>query len=427
MEKIKIEIEHLGSIRDSEIELSPVMIFSGESGLGKSYLAILCHYFFDVLVNNARINGFIKEQGLNFSRMRQSLNGIGEAFYLSKKDLESWLSKDAVQYLRYMLNNDTMSASVHVSLPSAIEDSISIDVEEEMIGIENNEEVYIKLSALGLTYRVTEEALNDESPFAFLLRFGLIHKIFGNHLALTDTYVFPPSRGPVLTEDVVPRTGLYEKFKFGLLKIDRYKAHPETVDAGLVELLKSVLGGNVGRKDGKYVYTVSNTELPISAAAASIREIAPIAMLIERTDISRIAMLIEEPEAHLHPLKQRMMADVVSLLCNGGAYMQITTHSDYFLRRLNELIGLRRIRMKFPDNYQHICQELRISPELDIHYDRVGAYLLKRNSDGTSTIEKQDIDDGVPFASFSEAIDESLKFRYRISEYLEGDESCRGI
>lgn len=427
MEKIKIEIEHLGSIRDSEIELSPVMIFSGESGLGKSYLAILCHYFFEVLVNNARINSFIREQGLNFSMMKQSLNGTGEAFSLSKSELENWLSKDVVQYLRYMLNNDTMSVSVRISLPSAIEDSIAIGVEEEIIGIENSEEVYVKLSALGLTYRVTEEALNDESPFAFLLRFGLIRKIFGNFQALNDTYVFPPSRGPVLTEDVLPRTGMYEKFKFGLLKIDRYKAHPETVDASLVELLKKVLDGNVCRKDGKYIYTVSSAELPISAAAASIREIAPIAMLIERTDISKIAMLIEEPEAHLHPLKQRMMADVVSLLCNGGAYMQITTHSDYFLRRFNELIGLRKIRVKFPDDYSQICQELGISPDLDIQYDRVGAYLLKRNDDGTSTIEKQDIEDGVPFASFSEAIDESLKFRYRISEYLESDERCRGI
>ena len=67
---------------------------------------------------------------------------------------------------------------------------------------------------------------------------------------------------------------------------------------------------------------------------------------MERTDISKVAMLIEEPEAHLHPIKQRMIADIISFFVNAGTYMQITTHSDYFLRRLNELINLKKISQR---------------------------------------------------------------------------------
>jgi hypothetical protein len=33
-----------------------------------------------------------------------------------------------------------------------------------------------------------------------------------------------------------------------------------------------------------------------------------------------------------------MVADIVAAFVTAGASMQITTHSDYFLRRINELI-----------------------------------------------------------------------------------------
>jgi len=44
MDKIKIVVHSLGKIRDAEIEISPLTIFCGDSGLGKSYLAMLVHY-----------------------------------------------------------------------------------------------------------------------------------------------------------------------------------------------------------------------------------------------------------------------------------------------------------------------------------------------------------------------------------------------
>lgn len=55
MECIKVRIHQLGRIRDSEILVSPLMVFSGEVGLGKSYLALLCHYFFELLISTNRL------------------------------------------------------------------------------------------------------------------------------------------------------------------------------------------------------------------------------------------------------------------------------------------------------------------------------------------------------------------------------------
>lgn len=423
MQKIKLVINKLGAIENSEIEISPIMIFSGDSGLGKSYLAILCHYFFEVLLNHKRLDSFIKENGWDFSEMRPSFRDSGRAFIFKKNALEAWLAEDAVRYLRHMLNNIAMSPSIEVHLPSSIDDEISVLYEEEAVKLQENVETYIKLMTLDLVYSVKDgDSLYSESPFAFILRYGLMEKILGNFKALSDSFVFPPSRGPVLTEEIIPITGLYEKYKIGLTKIDKSLPHADSVDQRLVSLLRRVLEGDVARKEGKYVYTINDEELPISAAAASIREIAPLALLIERMDTSKLVMLIEEPEAHLHPLKQRMMADIISILCKGGAYMQITTHSDYFLRRLNELIGLKRIHDEYPERYESICEELEMDPDMEFPVDRLSAYLLKRRNDGSSYIEEQNVEDGIPFASFSEAIDRSLKNRVRIFDYLNGED-----
>ncbi len=74
--------------------------------------------------------------------------------------------------------------------------------------------------------------------------------------------------------------------------------------------------------------------MPVSAAAASVRELGAIYLMLKNIDISVSSILVEEPEAHLHSSKQRLMADVLTVMSNIGASIQITTHSDYFLRRI---------------------------------------------------------------------------------------------
>lgn len=421
MDTIKITIKELGAIKDSVVELAPVMVFSGESGLGKSYLAMLCHYFYDMLLDDSRIDRFFKEKGWVYSEMQEGFKGSGIAVTIDKKELEDWIAKDAIQYLTYMLNNSNFTGDISVELPSSVENQITISFEEEISGLMNNEDVYVKLSALKLIYRAKDETIGSESPFAILLRFGLINSMLGDFKAIKETYVFPPSRGPVLTEEVAPRTGLYEKFKNDLVKINRIPPHPEEADKDLIALLRNVLEGSVRRTSDNYQYTFNGKEIPISAAAASIREIAPLAMLVERTDIKNAVMMIEEPEAHLHPLKQRMMADIMSVMNNGGAYMQITTHSDYFLRRLNELISLKRLHenCQNEEEFDKICENVGIDKRLEFDYSRLAAYLLVRREDGSSFVEKQSLEDGIPFASFSKAIDDSLQSRYKLNKYAE--------
>ncbi len=421
MKCIKVRIDQLGRIRDSEILVSPLMVFSGESGLGKSYLALLCHYFFELLINTSRLNHFFVDNNIDFNILSKDFKDVGTALEIKKQDLETWMAKDAILYLRYMLGYDGISGQIEITLPESVPDTMAFTYKNELTGLVDKEEIYTILSLGNLRFRIQEKTQFDESPFAFLLRFVLIDYIFGNYQKLDSTFVLPPSRGPILTEQIIPTTGMYSEFLSDMAGLNRIKPRPDTASEIVLKLFRTILEGEVDKEETTYIYTTNDASMPVSAAAASIREIAPLQILAKKQDVSRCAILVEEPEAHLHPLKQRMMADIIGALSHNGAIMQITTHSDYFLRRLNELIMFAKAKKTTddPDKLRTLSEKVNIVEEMSIDESIIGAYLLRKQADNTSIAVKQDISNGIPFAAFRDAILDNMNYQDILGDYLQ--------
>lgn len=421
MKCIKVRIDQLGRIRDSEILVSPLMVFSGESGLGKSYLALLCHYFFELLINTSRLNHFFVDNNIDFNILSKDFKDVGTALEIKKQDLEAWMAKDAILYLRYMLGYDGISGHIEITLPESVPDTMAFTYKNELTGLVDKEEIYTILSLGNLRFRIQEKTQFDESPFAFLLRFVLIDYIFGNYQKLDSTFVLPPSRGPILTEQIIPTTGMYSEFLSDMAGLNRIKPRPDTASEIVLKLFRTILEGEVDKEETTYIYTTNDASMPVSAAAASIREIAPLQILAKKQDVSRCAILVEEPEAHLHPLKQRMMADIIGALSHNGAIMQITTHSDYFLRRLNELIMFAKAKKTTddPDKLRTLSEKVNIVEDMSIDESIIGAYLLRKQADNTSIAVKQDISNGIPFAAFRDAILDNMNYQDILGDYLQ--------
>ena len=421
MKCIKVRIDQLGRIRDSEILVSPLMVFSGESGLGKSYLALLCHYFFELLINTSRLNHFFVDNNIDFNVLSKDFKDAGTALEIKKQDLEAWMAKDAILYLRYMLGYDGISGQIEITLPESVPDTMAFTYKKELTGLVDKEEIYTILSLGNLRFRIQEKTQFDESPFAFLLRFVLIDYIFGNYQMLDSTFVLPPSRGPILTEQIIPTTGMYLEFLNDMAGLNRIKPRPDTASEIVLKLFRTILEGEVNKEETTYIYTTNDASMPVSAAAASIREIAPLQILAKKQDVSRCAILVEEPEAHLHPLKQRMMADIIGALSHNGAIMQITTHSDYFLRRLNELIMFAKAKKTTddPDKLRTLSEKVNIVEDMSIDESIIGAYLLRKQADNTSIAVKQDISNGIPFAAFRDAILDNMNYQDILGDYLQ--------
>lgn len=421
MKCIKIRIDQLGRIRDSEILVSPLMVFSGESGLGKSYLALLCHYFFELLINTSRLNHFFVDNNIDFNVLSKDFKDAGTALEIKKQDLEAWIAKDAILYLRYMLGYDGISGQIEITLPESVPDTMAFTYKNELTGLVDKEEIYTILSLGNLRFRIQEKTQFDESPFAFLLRFVMIDYIFGNYQMLDSTFVLPPSRGPILTEQIIPTTGMYSEFLNDMAGLNRIKPRPDTASEIVLKLFRTILEGEVNKEETTYIYTTNDASMPVSAAAASIREIAPLQILAKKQDVSRCAILVEEPEAHLHPLKQRMMADIIGALSHNGAIMQITTHSDYFLRRLNELIMFAKAikTVDEPDKLRTLSEKVNIVEDMSIDESIVGAYLLRKQADNTSIAVKQDISNGIPFSAFRDAILDNMNYQDILGDFLQ--------
>lgn len=320
-----------------------------------------------------------------------------------------------------MLGYDGISGQIEITLPESVPDTMAFTYKKELTGLVDKEEIYTILSLGNLRFRIQEKTQFDESPFAFLLRFVLIDYIFGNYQMLDSTFVLPPSRGPILTEQIIPTTGMYSEFLNDMAGLNRIKPRPDTASEIVLKLFRTILEGEVDKEETTYIYTTNDASMPVSAAAASIREIAPLQILAKKQDVSRCAILVEEPEAHLHPLKQRMMADIIGALSHNGAIMQITTHSDYFLRRLNELIMFAKAKKTTddPDKLRTLSEKVNIVEDMSIDESIIGAYLLRKQADNTSIAVKQDISNGIPFAAFRDAILDNMNYQDILGDYLQ--------
>lgn len=423
MDRIKVKINKLGRVANSSIEIAPMMFFSGESGMGKSYLALLSHYFYDVLILSDRVKrleSLFVEYGFDYNEMVKGFHDTGVALTISKQQLEQWMAKDAISYLRFMLNAPKLDGDIEVMLPSSVPAKMPIQYGVAKAGLVNSESREVVLTMGQIGFRVTQSAINDVTPFASIFSAYLTERLYGHIYAIRSTFNMPPSRGPVLSENVTGNSGMYKDFIADVNDMSNVLPNNQQEPQDLMEQLHAIMEGEVRKEDGKYVYLTEGVHMPISAAASSIREIAPLQLLASKVIMGQTAILIEEPEAHLHPNKQRMMADVVGCIHKTGAYVHLTTHSDYFLRRINELILFQR----YADSHSEeevtkLSERTGISTSFSIDGKKTVAYLVERQDDGSSKVVEQNLKNGVPFTSFSDAVRESMRVEDILEEAME--------
>ena len=415
MKSVKIYIKELGAIRDSELYVKPFMIFSGESGLGKSYAAFLVHYFYVILLTQ-RLKLYFSERKYDFSKILEKRKNGDLLLEVQVKDLISWINKDAIAYVGYLIGNEKLDGEVVFGIPYP-NDTIRFEYAEEIVGLDNNEEVYQKVKTDDFVYRIMAGTYDaTATPFVELIKAELMATIFKSYNKLRRTYLMPPSRGALmeLAERPAFRSGMYHEFFDFKAALARPLSKPPVLSDELTDALFDVNDGSLKQVDGKMMYyTKAGAEMPLTAAASSIKEMAPFTLFLSKFSASDSSVLLEEPEAHLHPHRQVKVADLLACAVKEGCHLQITTHSDYLIKRLNNLIKLHLLKHRLNDSqeYKDLLQKWQIKESYVIDPSEMVAYLLERDEDGTSKIRRQDIDiDGeIPFESFYKVIEEDIE------------------
>lgn len=425
MEQIDIIINELGAIRESSLKMKPLMLFSGESGLGKSYAAFLIHYLYFLLSeSNDRLNLFFSDKNYNFESILENVKSGASILSIPKKEVFDWINRDAISYIGYLIGRQDFSGDVEIRIPCDYDDFV-FTYWEELGGLKGQEDMMYRIDLSHFSYSMLSAKFERNSrPFMLLLKAELKDILFGDYKDMGATYLLPPSRGALMEISERPSfvSGMYQEFFDFKNVLSAAMQRPEEVNPSIIECCESVNDGSLNRVDGRIMYKTHGAMMPLTAAASSIKELAPLTLFLNRYSTKGISFLFEEPEAHLHPNRQMKVADMVSCMINEGAHMQITTHSDYLIKRFNNLINLYLLKENIDaDVYGKILQKWKIKDSYLLNPHNVGAYVVKKQEDGTSRIVEQDViaDKEISFDSFYSVIDEDMALSHEIHKFAE--------
>ena len=88
-------------------------------------------------------------------------------------------------------------------------------------------------------------------------------------------------------------------------------------------------------QNGELTFIEENRQTPLSATASGIVNFGILALLLERNILSKgFVLFVDEPEAHLHPAWQVIMAETLFELSRQGVKVVIATHSADILKWL---------------------------------------------------------------------------------------------
>lgn len=189
---------------------------------------------------------------------------------------------------------------------------------------------------------------------------------------------------------------LGEMIEVGVRPYGQFPEHAERLEReilrGAIELQENVSGGYP-----EPVYRSPEGEFPLGRTSSMVSELAPVVLflrhLMQRGDL----LMIEEPEAHLHPQAQVAFAKSLVRLVNAGLSIAMTTHSEFFLQQLNNAMLAAKV-----DNSD--SDKINLEPDMRISTNNVAAYLFRTFEDDGTQVVGLTIDsrEGIPEDSFSE-------------------------
>ena len=217
-----------------------------------------------------------------------------------------------------------------------------------------------------------------------------------------------------LGKSTIPSTGTVSDFISNIITINK--------DNGIFsdiakQLEKELFHGHVTLSDSsknttpEIKYTTKNYAIPLHRTSSTISEIAPFTLYLKHIVGRNSLLIIEEPEAHLHPANQIIFAKYIVKMIQDGLNIIITTHSVVLLEQLGKHILAGKIDPKIRN------KKLPLYKEDFLPAQDVSPYVfVKQGMDNhrIDPIEMND-EDGIPQEEFVKVTlglhDETLKLQ----------------
>jgi predicted ATPase len=406
------KINELGPIKNTQFEFKPYCIFTGESNLGKSYSAFLIAAFFK-LIEEEHFKVFVDDL-YDFTKLSKTIaEGKSDTILFERKGFQEYLYKNIPQQIAYLTGNELFDCDVEVETEL---DDIIIEVNspksrKSLLG-KNVPFVTVDGTIEKIAESYTEQ--NEESLISFFhmkIYRELLKRIFKRNWL--GTIILPPGRGAVYPSSFtmkknIANTGMYNDFLERMDEVTSPSALKNEHDELIDKLLLEIFQGKISVDKDKFYYDFNGQRIPLQAAASSIKELAPMHLILQKGNLNEKSVLLEEPEAHLHPNLQRKIASLLAVFINGGGFLQVTTHSDYFLNQTNNLIKMAVLKKKETEGFSDLKEKVEkygIQEGMYLDKEKVGAYYFEKREDGSVEIKEQNLTkEAIPFDTFEKTV-----------------------
>ena len=392
---MKFHFKNIGPINEAELELGDLTIVAGQNNTGKTYLAYTL-YGLSKWVTTSDIEGYILDGTLD-SALTLAID-IGK---VARKLMEDGLYKRELG--RDTLNKDRQTvvstlgrafskrhiAEVFSAPQNEFEQaSVEVSFESEFPSTPYRMElrypngtILAKYEDGTLTFSIKQlgkpfshermfveeivlscytKLLLVEFPNPFILsaeRFGislfykeldfaknrLVEKLQRMSDEKNDDHFYPY----ILIDKTASRYALPIKdnidYTRDIPNITRRRSALENGD--LHKSVKNVMGGfyRSDKNDIRFVSIKRGEErfdIPLYMASSSARGLSDLYFYLRHQVKPNQLLIIDEPESHLDTQNQIMLARMLSQFVRSGIKVLITTHSDYVLKEINNLIML---------------------------------------------------------------------------------------
>ena len=450
----KIMIENFGPIIKGEIELNPLTIFIGPNNSGKSYTATLIHSLYTSFY---RLGSPYMYYALDHETREKPIE-IGGPFKREEDILEKgeeWISEHKEEIIRTAkeIMTEEIKKEIESSYSSKIDNLVRIGEKTFRIEMNQNSNMFVIenskdnlkvvksppvevpdirtiAKAVG-GYGKTVHSLSFRLADVLIVLFRETFREFSR-----PTHYLPASRSGILQTYKALMSGVIESIPYmGLerLNMPRLSKIVSNLVSTIIdmpsgegplfrlacELEEEILSGNIVMEGiGRYryleiKYEYMDTLIPLQRASSTVSELAPLVLYLKYVIKPGDTLIIEEPESHLHPQNQSILAKYFVKLIKKDVNLIITTHSEFLLEKLSNFIMLSSVdEQKRIEKYR--CKEFLQPGEISV-------YLFKPDQKGGNTIEEVEITkEGISQEEFlrvhESLYDETYKLRMDIGD-----------
>lgn len=413
-ERWRLVVEGLGKIERAEVDVHPLMLLVGPNNTGKSYLASLL-WGLAAMPGGLNVPQGPVQQACDAWLAHHLVQGREQtSVVLTDADIElfdrlfeSALAANRDSLISRIFNNDAVTArKLEFRNISGVR-QIALEWQPYSKGyllvVRSGSEQQIPLGLPNSPHGV-DMLGNSVDLVGSPVKRLLMYTIALGSLFLRESPIFLPAS----------RTGFMQLYKAAVRRSLHGAFRPEPDDRGWLDLtaptfefldllalklrgdqrseqfaeeadlLESALGGRVELVEGvgvnefRYHPDGAQASLSMSRSSSLVTELAPLILVLRHLSGFPV-LILEEPEAHLHPEVQRRVAQVVVRLIRKGLHVWITTHSENLCQQINNFLKLGALD---PERRAEAQQRLGYGPQDYLDLDEVAGYQFKLDERG---------------------------------------------